>query len=550
MNRDKAATGVVAVLSMLHEPAHRPNSAQRCFRDEPVLAWTLRRLGQSRHIGRTALLCWEDQLSHAQAVAKPFGADCWSPSPRVALANLDAVSAARRWSDGWRGGLAAACAFDRGFHGPWIKQLLEKIGCPGGQAVLLVDPASGLVDPRLIDALIDHAAAHEEIDFFFSQAAPGLSGVLMRRSLLDQLAAVGAHPGTLLAYRPDLPLRDPISSPSCVPIPAALARTLHRFTLESDRQIQRLTQATRQFNGQLLATGAEPLLHALAAPSPPGPPQTPRDVVLELCTRRSTRPVYWPGTYLNVQRSDLSAALADKILDELGAVDDLRLVLGGVGDPLLCPGVFDVIDRAAAASIAVAVETDLIGIDPSTVDRLADCPVDVISVYLPAATARTYAALMGIDGLKTAVQNLGRLVQRRQARRGGTPLIVPTLVKTHANLAEMEAWYDHWLRTLACAVIAGPSDYGKSIPDISAARMESPQRRPCARLAGRITILSDGKIVSCEQDVLGRQVLGNAVSDSILGIWQNAFAQLRRRHADGQYGPLPVCAGCSDWHRP
>ena len=75
------------------------------------------------------------------------------------------------------------------------------------------------------------------------------------------------------------------------------------------------------------------------------------------------------------------------------------------------------------------------------------------------------------------MDNLARLIHRRQSSGRGTPLIVPTFVKTAANLAEMEAWYDHWLRCLGCTVIAGPGDFAGQIPDVSLVQMEPPRRR-------------------------------------------------------------------------
>src|SRR5678809_221576 len=67
-------------------------------------------------------------------------------------------------------------------------------------AVLLVDPAAGLVDPAIIDALIEHSRQREAIEICFTQAAPGLGGVLLRPKLLDQLAADWvAHDASLQA---------------------------------------------------------------------------------------------------------------------------------------------------------------------------------------------------------------------------------------------------------------------------------------------------------------------------------------------------------------
>ena len=69
----------------------------------------------------------------------------------------------------------------------------------------------------------------------------------------------------------------------------------------------------------------------------------------------------------------------------------------------------------------------------------------------------------------------------------------------------MESWYDQWLRALGSAVIVGPSDFAGQIPaDRASPTCSRPSAAPVARLESRLTILSDGAIVACEQDVLGR----------------------------------------------
>ncbi len=538
-------SNTIAVLSMLHEPAHRASSAQRMFRDEPVLAWTLRRLAKSKQISRVTILCWADQQSAVASIAEKAGTTCCTPAPRSAMPQIESIAASRRWADGWRGGLLAACEFDRGFHGGWVAQILHE---QNADAALLVDPAAALVDPELVDGIIAHAQSNPDVDFYFSPAAPGLSGVLVRRQMVDQLAAGAANPGMLLAYRPDLPQRDPISTPACVTVPAGLARTTTRFTLDSQRQIQRISVATAELNGQLIETPAAQLLRLVSESSAETP--LPRELVLELTTRRNTRPIYLPVSHLNVQRGDISLELAKKAVDELAAADDARLILSGVGDPLLHPDIFEIIQHANRSGVALAIETDLLGIDAAAIDRLASSPIDIISVFVPAASARTYQAVMGIDAAKPVMENLCRLIERQRANNRGVPLIVPTFIKTNLNLAEMEPWYDHWLRTLRCAVISGPGDYAGQIPDCGAAQMEPPLRKPCSRLASRLTILSDGRAVSCEQDVLGHQSLGNIAQDSISSIWKSSAAALRADHAGGRWSRHRLCAGCQDWHRP
>ena len=250
--------------------------------------------------------------------------------------------------------------------------------------------------------------------------------------------------------------------------------------------------------------------------------------MLELNTARLARPIFWPGRYHEISRPDLSLEAVETFLAELAATDDTRLTLAGVGDPLLAPAWLDVIAAARAAGLAVHVETDLLGPDESAVRRLAESDADVVSVHLPAVTPGTYEAVMGTPGYERVLEHVRLFVATRAARGRGTPLLVPVFTKCKANLAEMEAWYDAWLRALGCATITGPSDCAGQIPDASVADMSPPLRRACARLNSRLTVLSDGRIVSCEQDVLGRHSLGQIGRYSLAEVWRQRFGALRR----------------------
>jgi len=536
---------VTAILSMLHERATR-NSATRCFREEPVLAWTLERLSRARHIGSMAVLCWEDQLEHVTPLAEEHGAYVLSKDPRVIVPALESITAARNWSDGWRGGLLSTCDFDLGFHAPWVKEISTELS---SDAVVLVDPSAGLVDPDLVDQIIEHATEHENVQICFTQAAPGLAGVLLKPSLIDQLAAARTHAGKLLAYVPDQPVRDPISGDGCVPVPARVARTARSYKLDSDRQIARIAEASVSLNGELIGSGAEALLHRLSWSGEVDP--LPREIVLELTTRRASTPIFSPLHRGLIERQPMNAALATTLFEQLAQADDARVTLAGVGDPLFNPEVFAVIRAAREAGVrAVHVETDLLVSDTPLVDQLVDSHIDVVSVHLPGLSQQTYRDVMGIDGYATVLENIRRFATRRHERGRGVPLLVPVFTKLRQNLAEMEAWYDQWLKALGCAVIVGPSDHAGLIPDVAAADMSPPVRRACARLASRMTILSDGRAVSCEQDALGRQSIGNVRDESLAVIWNNGMRKVRDAHGCGQFAANPVCAGCREWHRP
>jgi hypothetical protein len=399
------------------------------------------------------------------------------------------------------------------------------------------------VDPWLVDELIAHGRQRLELDVLFTQAAPGLAPVVLSRSILDRLATADAHPGRLLSYLPETPGRDPITSDACVPVPHPVARTLERFTLDSDRRISRVERATSPLNGQLISTGAEEIVRLMSRE--PAAHESPREVTIELTSRRATRPIYSPATHLRINREDMPVETAKRIVEQLSSVEDLRITFAGAGDPLLHPHAREIIEYAAGSGVrAMHFETDLFGVDTVW---LSNSPLDVLTVHMPALTAPMYQQMMGIDGLATVIGNLKSLLR---ARNGRLPIVVPTFTKCRINLDEMEPWYDQWLRTVGAAAIVGPSQCAGQISDVACADMAGPLRRPCRRLDSRMTILSDGAIVACEEDMLGKRVLGQVPSDDLLDVWRNKFGQLREAHARGDFAAHPPCATCREWHRP
>ncbi|HEY8665828.1 MAG TPA: radical SAM protein, partial [Tepidisphaeraceae bacterium] len=530
----------------LDAPHGQRCSATRLFRREPVLRWTLDRLTRCEQLGSIGILCWEDQLPAVEPLAEQAGAVILAKGPRKALPEVEAIAAAQRWAEGWRGGLLSTCHFDQGFYAPWHHELAQRIG---SNAIIPIDPAAALIDAKLIDALIEHAHADESDEFVFQTAAPGLGGVLIRPTLLNRLAAAKAHPGRILHYDPAQNGHDLISSPCCVPVPAAVSRTLHRFTLETDRQVRKISAATEALNGQLISSVAEDLVQRISASRTMS--ELPREIVLELTTRRSTKAIFRPGESMNIARPDFSMDMAKKLFRELATLDGTRLTLAGVGDPLLSPDVFTLIDAARMeAGLWVHVETDLLGITPENITQLAASPVDVVSVHVPALSPQMYSKVMGCDEYAAVLENIRRFIAERQTRRSGVPILVPVFTKCRENIGEMEAWYDQWLRALGSASIQGPSDCAGQLVDVSVADMAPPARKPCARLTSRLTILSDGTVVSCEQDIAGARPMGRLGEEPLRDIWQHQFERLRADHREGAFDKHPLCARCREWHRP
>ena len=530
---------VVAICSLLHEEADE--SIVRQFRGKSVLSWTIDRLSQSTSLHERAIICWDDQRAALASIRDDVRTV--SLGPRSPSASMQAITAARRWSDGWRGGLLQTCDFDAGFDAAAIVNVLTE--CQA-EIAALVDPASALVDPRIIEALIQRSREKQDEQMFIAPAAVGLAAVLLRRSLLEKLAAAKIHPGKLLHYLPDQPLRDPIAGDGCVDLPIAVKRSGDSFRFASQRQTERLTAAMKPPNGQLRSADAATIIETFATTHVID--RFPREIVLELNTDRRAHPIFRPG---NIHRQPLTVTAAQKLFDDLSECRDVRLTLAGVGDPVEADAFFDIVEMAKSRGLrAIHVETDLL-CDEAIATRLGESAIDVVTVHLPAMTAATYEKIMGIDALPLAMNNIAALLKARRARSAGVPILVPTFTKCRQNLGEMEGWYDQWIRAVGCAVIVGANDFAGQIVDVSVANMTSPRRHACRRLRSRLTILCSGSVVTCEQDVSGRRQIGNIVNQSIADLWMTAMQPMRQSHSRGDWSAEnPLCGSCLEWNRP
>src|SRR5439155_4410142 len=122
------------------------------------------------------------------------------------------------------------------------------------------------------------------------------------------------------------------------------------FKLDSHRQIWRVTNAMVPLNGQLIKSESEALVSRLSAETYPDP--LPRDIVLELTTERATNPIFRPNRAAGGTPRQLSTDLALRLFKECSMLDDVRLTLAGVGDPMLAETIFNVLEAAVDSGVS------------------------------------------------------------------------------------------------------------------------------------------------------------------------------------------------------
>lgn len=529
--------------------------------DRPVLEHTVRRAARIDHIEKIVLVHPAGQnplsLLDPQTIDKPIAS--LPIEPTFSDARTRHWGAARKWAlTCWRGGLGGATIYDEVLPaGP----LLAAMNAHEATSAMLLRAEWCVFDDTLADAqLTQHLENPDAYKLCFTQAPPGLTGLVAVRDIIAQSAERHGAFAEALGYNPRRPTLDPVGRDVNIPIPSDVRDTFHRFVYDTPRSMALLQAIAAHLGPRLLEAQAQAITEAARAiereSADTRPPRLPQQVTVELTPRRAAVGPITPQHHVSFDRPDIDIELAKRVFEQLAAPQtggDIALRLGGLGDALLHPQWDELVQAAHDAGVlGITIETDLL-CDAPTLDRMLALPIDVICVRFNADTAETYRRVMGVDGFSTVANNLRHLMQHRNARwEAGAPRlpwIVPQLVKTPDTLKDMESFFDRWMMTEGQAVIQPAQSGCGLMPAQSPMVMAPPRRRPCRQLGERMTILSDGTVALCDQDWQGGHPLGDAKAASLLEIWQNVH-DVARCHAEERIDELPLCSRCDEWHRP
>ncbi len=512
---------------------------------EPVLRRTVRRVLAASRLAGVFVLAPEAQAERVRGLLAGLPVSLQvhdgGPPPYAAL-----VRAGRLWGlDGWRGGIGGLCAFDEDILVAHSAALAVKTSA---DAVASIPAAAAVIDPMMIDAMVEHfETSAGPFRLAIVQAPPGLGLVVLDRALLEELAPSGQTPGLLLTYQPSRPAPDVTGKQPCYRPPAEVVEAQGRLLCDTQRSEARLRD--------LLAEGGEDwdtarICRWLAQRGMSHVAVLPEEIEIELTTDDplSTGSLLHPRGEEVGRRGPISLDVIRMIAAAIADHDDIRIVLGGFGEPCCHPSFAEIcrVLRESGAA-AVAVRTSGALGDPVIENAMFETPIDVVEVTLDAATPQTYRLVHGADLFDEINARLEGWLARRLSSEHVLPVIVPSFVKAKENLHEMEGFFDKWQQQLGAALITGYSHCAGQRPRRAVTTMAPPQRTSCRRVFSRLLVLADGRVTTCDQDFAGRQTVGSLVDAPLSELWRSArLAAIRA----GDHAAQPLCSACDEWHRP
>src|SRR6266852_2759662 len=135
----------------------------------------------------------------------------------------------------------------------------------------------------------------------------------------------------------------------------------------------------------------------------------PRSLYLETTNRCDSKCQTCIRTFETLEPpADLTLERVQAIVAQFPLLD--RVVLHGIGEPLLNPEIFDIVAYLKARVASVLFNSDAISLTPARARRLVECGLDEFRVSMDAAAAATYRQLRGVDRFERVTANVTRLV--------------------------------------------------------------------------------------------------------------------------------------------
>jgi hypothetical protein len=533
-----------------------PRSLAETLAGRPAIQWTLERLGRSREAAAIVLLVPEgydvDALIDRRRIGLPIEIHRTAGSPFGA--ERAAIASARLWSDSsWRGGIAGMTVYDEVLAPKAMLEAMERFGITAAIAVAPDWPLITVVGDEGCDGLVRrHRTRPELLRIVFNQSPPGLCGVLVERSLMQELARGGRHAsiGWLLAYEPSRPQQDPISKDVCVQIDHAVRRSFVRGVFDTPRNMIRMRRAIepgldggRGNVADIDARSAISLLeHQLFDTVPYF---TPQHLMVELNTGRQSSGASSPHRFGSVQRAVMTERRFARLVEQVAESRDCVMTFAGAGDPLFHPDVARFVRMAKAGGVrGVHIRTELLA-PQSAIDAVVEAGADVVSVELDADRAETYRRMHGIDRFRDALENIERVFSRRIALAGSgaaafaVPWIVPRLQRRHESIEDIDGFFDRWQHLLGTSVIEGapprdegdPTIPGDARPALASAR--APSAATWREMLRRMLVLSDGTVPLSELDLRGERIFGHVDRTPLLALWRDLVMRRKQIRRDG-----------------
>ncbi len=121
----------------------------------------------------------------------------------------------------------------------------------------------------------------------------------------------------------------------------------------------------------------------------------------------------------------------------------------------------------------------------------------------------------------------------------------PQTLRMTGNEEELEAFYRHWKGRLGRVIVQKHDHFCGTIADLRVADLSPLERHPCWHITRDMSILIDGTVPLCREDLYANRSFGNALRDNLHDIWAGIRTVYEHHVNDNFEG---MCGACDEYY--
>jgi spiro-SPASM protein len=242
------------------------------------------------------------------------------------------------------------------------------------------------------------------------------------------------------------------------------------------------------------------------------------------------------------KKAEMDLASVEKIIGEISEFcPDAVVSISLWGEPALHSKIYELISFIQSVEgLSLVIETSGIGWNREKLISLATEPARFPSwiVSLDACGEEEYRKLRG-DGFQEATGFARLLIGLAKGQ------VYVQAVRMNENEEALEGFFREWKKETEHLIIQKYDHFSHFLPDRRVTDLSPLQRFPCWHLKRDLSILIDGTVPLCREDVKNSYPLGNILKEPLATIWQRAEKHYHD-HIKENYSPL--CKECDEYY--
>ena len=276
--------------------------------------------------------------------------------------------------------------------------------------------------------------------------------------------------------------------------------------------------------------------------------KVPLSIQLEPTNHCNLKCISCPRDTMAREKGYMDFELFKKVIDEASRIGVKYIHLYLHGEPLMHPDITKMIHYIKLCRLNVSMTTNGMLLDGEKIEAILHSGMtiaDYITISILGVSKEVHEKVMRGVNHDRVISNLENLISLRKRNSMNSPLIQTVFYEMPENSHEANMFRKEWKNRV---------DHARCVPYISQSYAQFnksgassiPLRaRPCTQIWERMTILWNGDVTICCEDVGGDYIFGNIDDSPMERLWNSdKLRSIRNLHKLKKFAEIKICKRC------